>query len=169
MSEPGILTTFEPHLHMSGDRMCVEALYPNGYREILNCSGYDHNWVRTYVYEDDHAPLLPRGTILHIMGWYNNSETNSNNIEPRNWKTGGNRSVDEMFVLPAEDHAADRRAVRGGGRAPRGAAARRGHEPAERLAACVLMFSVGAHGAGPPWRRSPGWFRPSPRPRTTSS
>ena len=99
MSEPGILTTFEPHLHMSGDRMCVEAQYPNGYREILNCSGYDHNWVRTYVYEDDYAPLLPRGTILHIMGWYNNSETNSNNIEPRNWKTGGNRSVDEMFVF----------------------------------------------------------------------
>ena len=99
MSEPGILTTFEPHLHMSGDRMCVEALYPNGFREILNCSGYDHNWVRTYVYEDDYAPLLPKGTILHIMGWYNNSETNPNNIEPRNWKTGGNRSVEEMFVF----------------------------------------------------------------------
>ena len=99
MSQPGILTTFEPHMHMSGDRMCVEAQYPNGYRETLNCSRYNHNWVRTYVYEDDYAPLLPRGTILHIMGWYNNSETNSNNVEPRNWKSGGNRSIDEMFVF----------------------------------------------------------------------
>lgn len=99
MSEPGILTTFEPHLHMSGSRMCVEAQYPNGFREMINCSGYDHNWVRTYVYEDDAAPLLPRGTILHIMGWYNNSRSNPNNVEPRNWKTWGNRSIDDMFVF----------------------------------------------------------------------
>ena len=33
------------------------------------------------------------------MGWYDNSGSNANNIEPRNWKTGGNRSVDEMFVF----------------------------------------------------------------------
>ena len=99
MTQNGVLTTFEPHMHMSGKRMCVEAQYPNGHREVLNCAGYNHNWVKTYVYEDDVAPLLPKGTILHITGWYNNSRSNPRNVEPRNWKTGGNRSIDEMFVF----------------------------------------------------------------------
>ena len=29
----------------------------------------DHNWVKQYVYEDDKAPLLPKGTILHVIGF----------------------------------------------------------------------------------------------------
>ncbi len=61
---PAMMTTFEPHLHSSGKRMCVEAVYPNGSSEMLNCSGYNHNWVKVYAYEDDVAPLLPQGTIL---------------------------------------------------------------------------------------------------------
>jgi hypothetical protein len=99
MPKSGILTTFEPHLHMSGKRMCVEAIYPTGSREMLNCAGYNHNWVKTYVYEDDAAPLLPKGTILRIMGWYDTSESNPRNIEPRNWKGWGNRSIDDMFIF----------------------------------------------------------------------
>jgi hypothetical protein len=99
MPRSGILTTFEPHLHMSGKRMCVEAIYPNGTREMLNCSGYNHNWVRVYVYEDDAAPLLPKGTILHIIGWYDTTASNPRNVEPRNWKGWGNRSIDDMFIF----------------------------------------------------------------------
>jgi hypothetical protein len=100
LRQPVILTTFEPHMHMSGKRMCVEVIYPSGgRRETLNCAGYNHNWVRSYIYEDDAAPLLPTGTILHVMGWYNNSASNPRNIEPRNWKFWGNRSIDDMFIF----------------------------------------------------------------------
>ena len=97
LTEPGLLMTFEPHLHSSGTRMCVEALYPNNSREMLNCADYDHNWVKVYVYEDDVAPLLPAGTVIHLMAWYDNSTTNRNVVDPRNWKGWGNRSIDDMF------------------------------------------------------------------------
>ena len=43
------------------------------------------------------APLLPAGTLIHVMAWYNNSPTNKNVVDSRNWKGYGNRSVDDMF------------------------------------------------------------------------
>ena len=89
--------TFEPHLHAPGERMCLEAIW--GYTvETLSCVGYDHNWVRGYAYEDDAAPLLPKGTILHIVGYMNNTSTNPNVPDPRNWQGSGNRSVTNMFI-----------------------------------------------------------------------
>ncbi len=97
LSRPGILMTFEPHLHSSGKRMCMEALYPNGKREMLNCAGYNHNWVKVYTYEDDVAPLLPTGTVLHFLAWYDNTAGNPRVVDPRNWKGWGNRSIDDMF------------------------------------------------------------------------
>ena len=97
LTEPTKLLTFEPHLHSSGKRMCFEALYPNNAREMLSCADYDHNWAKVYVYEDDVAPLLPAGTVIHVMAWYNNSTTNRNVVDPRNWKGWGNRSIDDMM------------------------------------------------------------------------
>lgn len=89
--------TFEPHLHAPGERMCLEAIW--GYTvETLSCVGYDHNWVRGYAYESHAAPLLPKGTILHIIGYMNNTETNPNVPDPRNWQGSGNRSVTNMFI-----------------------------------------------------------------------
>jgi hypothetical protein len=46
--------------------------------------------VKVYLYEDDAAPLLPANTILHAIGWYDNSAKNPRNGEPRNWKGFGN-------------------------------------------------------------------------------
>jgi hypothetical protein len=54
--------------------------------------------VRGYDYTDDSAPLLPRGTILHIIGYMDNSPTNKNVPDPRNWQGSGNRSVANMFI-----------------------------------------------------------------------
>ena len=90
------IISFEPHLHAAGERMCLEAIW--GFKaETLSCAGYDHNWVRTYVFANDHQPLLPKGTILHITGYMNNTETNQNVPDPRNWQGSGNRSVANMF------------------------------------------------------------------------
>ncbi len=97
VTKPTKMLMFEPHLHSSGKRMCVEALYPNNAREMLSCADYDHNWVKVYTYEDDAAPLLPAGTLIHVMAWYDNSPTNKNVVDPRNWKGYGNRSIDDMF------------------------------------------------------------------------
>ncbi len=91
------ITSFEPHLHAPGMRMCFEAIW--GFNiQTLSCAGYDHNWVRGYDYADDWAPLLPKGTILHIVGYMDNSPTNKNVPDPRNWQGSGNRSVANMFI-----------------------------------------------------------------------
>jgi mono/diheme cytochrome c family protein len=91
------IVTFEPHLHAPGERMCLEAIW--GYTvETLSCVGYDHNWVRGYTYADHAAPLLPEGTVLHIVGYMNNTASNPNVPDARNWQGSGNRSVTNMFI-----------------------------------------------------------------------
>ena len=77
--------------------MCLEAIWGSNI-ETLNCVGYDHNWVRGYHYQDDAMPLLPKGTILHIIGYMDNSPSNKNVPDPRNWQGSGNRSVANMFI-----------------------------------------------------------------------
>lgn len=97
LQTPTKIVSFEPHLHAPGDRMCLEAIW--GFNvETLSCVGYDHNWVRTYAFEDDHQPLLPAGTVLHIIGYMNNTEENFNVPDTRNWQGSGNRSVANMFI-----------------------------------------------------------------------
>jgi hypothetical protein len=54
--------------------------------------------VRGYPYAENAAPLLPKGTILHIVGYMNNTDTNPNVPDPRNWQGSGNRSVTNMFI-----------------------------------------------------------------------
>lgn len=91
------IITFEPHLHAPGERMCLEAIW--GYSvETLSCVGYDHNWVRGYAFEDDYTPLLPKGTVLHITGYFDNTNANPNVADARNWQGSGNRSVTNMFI-----------------------------------------------------------------------
>ena len=91
------VTTFEPHLHAPGARMCLEAIWGIN-TETLTCAGYDHNWVRGYEYANGYEPLLPKGTILHIVGYMDNSAANRNIPDPRNWSGAGNRSVSNMFI-----------------------------------------------------------------------
>jgi hypothetical protein len=91
------IVTFEPHLHAPGSRMCLEAIW--GYTvETISCVGYDHNWVRGYAFEDNYQPLLPKGTVLHITGYMDNTPGNTNLSDTRNWQGSGNRSVSNMFI-----------------------------------------------------------------------
>jgi hypothetical protein len=92
------LTNYEPHMHANGVRMCMQANYGRVVQTI-NCSGYDHNWVRNYQYEENFEPLIPKGTILHAMGWFDNSAKNANVADPRNAATFGNGSLSNMFIM----------------------------------------------------------------------
>ena len=71
------ISTYEPHMHAPGVRMCLEAIWGVTV-QTLNCSKYDHNWVRAYWYADDAAPLLPKGTILHVVGYFDTTPANRN-------------------------------------------------------------------------------------------
>jgi hypothetical protein len=101
LTQPVKLTVFEPHMHATGVRMCLEAIY-GSHVETLNCSTYDHNWVKTYAYQEDAAPLLPRGTILKVTGYFDNTSANRNVVDPRNWSGLGHRSIDNMLIMIAQ-------------------------------------------------------------------
>jgi hypothetical protein len=53
--------------------------------------------VRTYNYTEDSAPLLPKGTILRLTGYFDNTPANKNVSDPRNWQGMGHRSMDNMM------------------------------------------------------------------------
>jgi hypothetical protein len=91
------IIAFEPHLHAPGVRMCLEAIWGMDIQQ-LSCVGYDHNWVKQYIYDDDAAPLLPKGTIVHLIGFLDTTPANKNPADPRNWAGGGRRSVSNMFI-----------------------------------------------------------------------
>ena len=79
-------------------RWQVEAVYPDGHSEMLNyVDRFDFNWHVNYVYADDAAPLLPKGTILHIKAWHDNSAANKANPDPTQWVGWGQRSYDDMY------------------------------------------------------------------------
>jgi hypothetical protein len=66
------MLVFEPHMHAAGVRMCLDALWGSTV-QTLSCSGYNHGWVRVYSYADEAAPLLPKGTILRVTGYFDNT------------------------------------------------------------------------------------------------
>ena len=91
------ITSFQPHMHNRGKAMCMEAIYPDGKVQQLNCvSNYKFGWHINYNYTDDIQPLLPAGTMLHVIGWHNNTASNKYNPDPRNWAGFGQRSIDDM-------------------------------------------------------------------------
>jgi hypothetical protein len=94
--KPARLVSFMPHAHNRGQRQCLELIYPNMSIDQLNCVNYDFNWQIVYNYQDDAAPLVPAGTILHLITWHDNSAGNRNNPDPRNWVGFGNRTTDDM-------------------------------------------------------------------------
>jgi hypothetical protein len=96
MEKPSHLVGFMPHMHNRGKRQCLEAIYPDMHVEQLNCVNYDFNWQIVYNYADEVAPLLPAGTIMHVISWHDNSAANKYNPDPRNWVGFGNRTTDDM-------------------------------------------------------------------------
>ena len=75
----------------------VKAVYPNGRKEVLSAvNNFQWRWHVNYVYADDAAPLLPKGTVLVFTAWHDNTAANPNNPDPRQWVGWGDRTVDEM-------------------------------------------------------------------------
>ena len=97
MRAAGRVESFQPHMHLRGKAMSMEAIYPDGKREILSHVGdFNFNWHNTYVYTDGAAPLLPKGTMLKITAWHDNTQANRANPDPNVWVGYGDRTVDEM-------------------------------------------------------------------------
>jgi hypothetical protein len=94
---PARIESFQPHMHMRGKAMSMEAIYPDGRRELLNMvSNFQWKWHINYLYETDSAPLLPEGTVLLFTSWHDNTAANPSNPDPDQYLTWGDRTVDEM-------------------------------------------------------------------------
>jgi hypothetical protein len=97
LKENTLIENFQPHFHLRGKSMQVEAILPDGSSQILSYVGnFNFNWMTNYIYDDDAAPLLPKGTVIHVSAWYDNTKANKNNPDPDQWVGYGDRTVDEM-------------------------------------------------------------------------
>jgi hypothetical protein len=94
---PARMENFQPHMHMRGKAMSVEAIYPDGRKEVLSAvNNFQWKWHVNYIYANNTAPLLPKGTVLVFTAWHDNTADNPNNPDPRQWVGWGDRTVDEM-------------------------------------------------------------------------
>ena len=94
------IDAFQPHMHMRGRGMTLEAINLDNTTTIL--SSVDHfnfNWHINYIYADDVTPLLPAGTVLHMIGIHDNTAANRRNPDPNMWAGFGERSVDDMLQV----------------------------------------------------------------------
>jgi len=97
LDAPAVIHSYRPHLHMRGKVMTMEAILPDGRKEVLSqVNKYNHNWQISYLYADDAKPLLPKGTVLQFTSVFDNTINNPLNPDPEQWVVFGRRGVDEM-------------------------------------------------------------------------
>jgi hypothetical protein len=97
LKQAAMLENFQPHMHLRGKAMAVEAILPDGSTQVVSYVGkFNFNWMTNYIYADDAAPVFPKGTMIRVTAWYDNTRANQNNPDPDQWVGFGDRTVDEM-------------------------------------------------------------------------
>jgi len=99
VAQPTRMHSIRGHMHLRGKAHAIEAIYPDGRYELINRMNWEHNWHTTYIYEDHSAPLFPKGTVLIMTSWFDNTAENKHNPDPDQVVVFGRRSVDEMSHL----------------------------------------------------------------------
>lgn len=95
---PVRIDSFQPHGHLRMRSASLEIFYPaTGRTELISSiSNWSATWHHSHLFEPDSAPLLQAGAVLVIKQWYDNTENNPNNPDPRQWVGWGQRTADEM-------------------------------------------------------------------------
>lgn len=97
LRENTLITNFQPHFHLRGKAMLVEAILPTGQVQTISyVKDFNFNWMTNYIYTDDASPVFPKGTIIKVSAYYDNTKANKNNPDPDQWVGYGDRTVDEM-------------------------------------------------------------------------
>jgi hypothetical protein len=85
-----------PHMHLRGKKIQVQAHYLDGRSEILvSVPKYDFSWQTTYVLET--PKLLPKGTRLETVGYFDNTPNNPSNPDPQALVIYGEQTWNEMM------------------------------------------------------------------------
>lgn len=96
---------FLPHLHLRGKAFRYEAVIDGKRRTLLDVPRYDFNWQLLYRYAE--PVTLPRGSTLEATGWYDNSDRNPANPDPKKTVRWGPQTTDEMMLGYVEYYVTD--------------------------------------------------------------
>jgi mono/diheme cytochrome c family protein len=97
LRENTLITNFQPHFHLRGKAMQVEAILPDGTTQVISYTdNFNFNWMTNYIFAEDAIPAFPKGTVIHVTAWYDNTANNKFNPDPNQWVGYGDRTVDEM-------------------------------------------------------------------------
>ena len=89
---------YMPHMHLRGQTMKFDAVFPDGRKEtLLQVGKYDFNWQTFYKLK---TPLtLPKGTKVITTANFDNSTRNKRNPNPNAVVKFGQQTKDEMMVI----------------------------------------------------------------------
>lgn len=92
-----LLLNLFPHMHLRGKDFQFVLEYPDGKREILlDVPRYDFNWQLRYDLAE--PKLIPKGSRIHAIGHFDNSENNPANPDPTKLVEFGEQTWEEMLV-----------------------------------------------------------------------
>ncbi|MFZ4508528.1 MAG: redoxin family protein [Fimbriimonas sp.] len=89
--------SYLPHMHVRGKAAKYELIDAKGAKStLLDIPRYDFNWQLAYLYR---KPIkVAAGSELHYSAWYDNSDKNPANPDPKKTVFFGDQTFDEMFL-----------------------------------------------------------------------
>jgi hypothetical protein len=91
-----LAVAYTAHMHFRGKNMLTKAIYPDGREEVLlYVPHYDFRWQETYFLKKQF--LLPKGTKLMTVAYFDNSKNNFQNPDPSKTLRWGEPSDEEMM------------------------------------------------------------------------
>ena len=88
---------FFPHAHLRGKAARFDLKTPDGTTTtLLDVPHYDFNWQMVYRYTEPVS--IPRGSRLTYTAWYDNSEKNPANPDPKKTVRWGPQTYEEMHL-----------------------------------------------------------------------
>jgi peroxiredoxin len=104
--EDAVLYNLFPHMHLRGKSFEYQVVFPDGKREtLLAVPQYDFNWQTTYMLTEPRK--LPAGTRIECTAFFDNSEDNPHNPNPKQAVKWGDQTWEEMMI-GFVDYAYDR-------------------------------------------------------------
>ncbi len=96
LQQDATLIRMWPHMHVRGKYFEYRAVFPGGEsRILLRVPRYDFNWQLSYNLET--PLLLPKGTRIEGVAYYDNSPNNPSNPDPSAEVRWGDQSWEEMM------------------------------------------------------------------------
>jgi peroxiredoxin/mono/diheme cytochrome c family protein len=107
-----LLWSVSPHMHLRGKDFRYTLIFPDGKEEVvLDVPQYDFGWQTTYTLAE--PKRVPKGSKLHCVAHFDNSENNLNNPDPTREVRYGPQTWEEMcygwfeIVLADQDLSAE--------------------------------------------------------------